>query len=213
MRIVLVGSRSFGAAVFDALRADGHDIPVVFSPAERPDGSGPDTLRQFAERTGASWSPDTYLRVDRLPGGTDLIVAAHSHAFVGRRTRLAARLGAIGYHPSLLPLHRGRDAVEWTIRFRDRVAGGSVYWLTDSVDAGDIAAQEHVFVRNDDDARSLWHRELMPLGLKLLRRVVDDLSKGVVVRAPQDHRLATWEPSIGRLPVFRPEIPLLPRYG
>jgi len=48
-------------------------------------------------------------------------------AVFGRRTRARARVAAIGYHPSLLPLHRGRDALRWTIRDGDRVTGGSVY--------------------------------------------------------------------------------------
>jgi len=76
-----------------------------------------------------------------LPGGVDLILYAHSHDFIGAATRGKTRLGAMGYHPSLLPLHRGRDAVCWTLRMGDKVAGGSVYWLTDVVDGGPIAAQ------------------------------------------------------------------------
>ena len=48
----------------------------------------------------------------------------------------AARLGGIGYHPSLLPRHRGIAAVEWTIREGDPIAGGTVYHLAERMDAG-----------------------------------------------------------------------------
>jgi methionyl-tRNA formyltransferase len=84
-----------------------------------------------------------------------------------------------------------------------------VYRLSESVDAGDVAAQEHVFVRPDDAASSLWRRELFPLGLILLDRVLADVAAGVLVRVPQRHELATWEPSIGRPPLFKPELPQL----
>jgi len=30
----------------------------------------------------------------------------------------------------------GRDAVEWTIRMKDPIAGGSMFWLNDTVDGG-----------------------------------------------------------------------------
>lgn len=210
MNILLSGSRAFGAAVFELIRAAGHQVVTVASPADgRRTLTGRDRLRDAAERAGVRWLDASALTASAVPADTDLIVCAHSHAFVGRPTRLAARLGAIGYHPSLLPLHRGRDAVEWAIRMRERVTGGSVYWLSDGIDAGDIAAQEHVFIREDDTARSLWERELFPLGLLLFRTVIDDLSNGVMVRIPQQQSVATWEPSIGRAPVFRPELPLL----
>lgn len=104
--------------------------------------------------------------------------------------RPAARLGAIGYHPSLLPLHRGRDAVHWAVRLRERVIGGSIYCLNDTVDGGPIAARAPVFIRPADDARSLWARELAPLGLRLLEKVLRDLEGNIIIR--EEHTLATY---------------------
>lgn len=209
MRLFVSGSREFGAAVLQLCLDLGHDVAGVASPPMATNGLRLDRLRDHAEQSGVEWQPAERLRADTLPAGIDLIIAAHSHAFIGRDTRNAAKLGGIGYHPSLLPLHRGRDSIEWAMRMRERVTGGTVYWLSDGIDAGDVAAQRHVFIRHDDTPRTLWERELFPLGLKLLRDVLEDLSNGIMVRAPQDRAVATWEPSIGRPPVFRPELPLL----
>ena len=104
---------------------------------------------------------------------TDLIVTAHSHARITREALAAAKLGGIGYHPSLLPRHRGIAAVEWTIKEGDPIAGGTVYHLADRMDAGAIAAQEWVFVKKGETARELWERALAPLGQKLLADVID----------------------------------------
>lgn len=94
------------------------------------------------------------------------------------------------------------------------MTGGSIYWLNDTVDGGPIAAQEHVFIRPGDDARELWTRDLAPLGLKLFRKVLGDVSAGRIVRIPQDHALATWEPAIAGQPrLFRPDLELLPPPG
>ncbi len=115
-----------------------------------------------------SWS-----RPREIADGTDLIVTAHSHARISKQALAAAKLGGIGYHPSLLPRHRGIAAVEWTIREGDPIAGGTVYHLADRMDAGAIAAQEWCFVKKGETARELWERALAPLGQKLLGEVID----------------------------------------
>jgi methionyl-tRNA formyltransferase len=209
MRLLIAGSKLFGAAVFKLCIDRGHDVAAACSPPFASDGQRPDRLRDAADRAGVAWIASGQLSRDTVPQGTDLIIAAHSHDFIGRPTRAATRLGAIGYHPSLLPLHRGRDAVEWTVRMRDRVAGGSIYWLSDGLDAGDLAAQEHAIVLPDDDAATLWRRELFPLGLMLFDRVLSDIGAGCLVKVPQAHAAATWEPAIGRPPLYRPELPQL----
>lgn len=211
LRIYLCGQGSFGRAALDLLLEEGHTVVGVSSPPQR-DGR-PDRLAMGAHARRLPWLPAGHLNAGLLPDDTDLIVCAHSHDFIGRATRLRARLGAVGYHPSLLPVHRGRDAVRWTIRMGDRVTGGSVYWLTDSVDAGPLAAQRHVLVPPGIDASELWRTELFPLGVSLLRKVLRDLAGGVVVRVPQDERCATWEPSIGRAPLRRPDLIMLPEHA
>lgn len=207
--VYLCGQRTFGA---EALRMllDRPEVRVVgvSAPTEGPDGRE-DRLARLARLNGLPLRPAGTLRAEGLPDGTDLIIAAHSHDFLGRRTRRKARLGAVGYHPSLLPLHRGRDAVRWTIRDRDRIAGGTAFWLNDTVDGGPVAAQDWCFVRPGDDAGTLWRRDLLPMGIRLLGRVLDDIDRGVLVRVAQDEALATWEPAMDAPPLFRPELPEL----
>ena len=89
---------------------------------------------------------------------------------------------------------------------RNRIAGGRVYWLNECVDGEDIAVQAHMFVGLDDTADALWRDQQFPLGLQLFARVLGDLEEGRIVAIPQDPRLATFEPSIGRPPIMRPEL-------
>ena len=217
-RVHLAGTRAFGAATLDAILGAGHTVTGVTSPAYRNPGvpawagddtDPPDPLHAAALRRGIPWT-DTI-----GPGtveGADVIVSAHSHAFIGRRTRAAVRY-ALGYHPSLLPVHRGRDAVRWTIRDRDRIAGGTVYHLTDTVDGGPIAAQDWCYVRPDDTAGSLWRRDLFPMGVRLIVRALRGIDEGRVPWVPQDESLATWEPAMSGRPLHRPELPELPGRG
>ena len=131
--------------------------------------------------------------------GTDLIVTAHSHALVGEDALKAARLGGIGYHPSLLPRHRGIAAVEWTIKEGDAIAGGTIYHLSERLDAGAIAAQDWVFVKKGETARELWERALAPLGLRLLAQVIDQAkTSGILPSMPQDEQFATNAPRLDK---------------
>lgn len=201
MKVFLCGTRYFGQRVFESITAAGHDVIGVCAPIG-------DRLHKAAVRADTQHVlPSGTLNADTMPDGADLIVAAHSHDFIGAGTLRKTVLGGIGYHPSLLPLHRGRDAIRWAIRMGDRVTGGSVYWLSKNVDGGPIAAQDWCFIPPGADPGELWREVLQPMGLRLILRTLDDLSRGVVVAVPQDERLATWEPSLDQPPIFRPDLP------
>ena len=199
LNILIAGQKWFGASAFLALR----DLPGVQVAAVcAPPGD------RLAARADLYRVPVLHkLNAAAMPAGIDLIVAAHSHDFIGERTRQRATWGGIGYHPSLLPLHRGRDAVRWAVRMRERVTGGSVYRLSNRMDGGDILAQRHVFIRPDDTAEELWRRDLAPLGVELLCQVVAaHAATGYQHGARQDDALSTWEPSIDRPPAYRPDL-------
>jgi len=194
MRITLVGSRHFGVTTLNMLREHGVDVVrVVVADAD-------DRLAAAARSAGieAVVQADPRLVVaSEIAPRTDLIVTAHSHARVSKGALAAARLGGIGYHPSLLPRHRGMAAVEWTIKEGDPIAGGTVYHLAERMDAGAIAAQDWCFVKKGETARELWERALAPLGQRLLAEVID-LAKahGTLPAKPQDEQFATKAPSL-----------------
>lgn len=205
MKVYLCGQKTFGSEAFKAIRKAGHEIVGVSSPFDGNAG-GLDRLRAAAECAHVPVMPSGMLNADTLPAGVDLIVAAHSHDFVGRKTRHKTRLGAIGYHPSLLPRHRGRDAVRWALKMGDPITGGTVYWLTDTVDAGPVAAQDWCHIAPGESARDLWREKLMPMGLRLLVKVLADLDRGIMIQIPQDEQFATWEPGWERPPVRRTDL-------
>jgi len=194
MKITLVGSRHFGVAVMDMLKGRDIDLAcVVVADAE-------DRLAAAAKEAGLTvivQKDPKNVAADEIAADTDLIITAHSHARVGKDALAASKLGGVGYHPSLLPRHRGIAAVEWTIREGDPIAGGSIYHLADRMDAGAIAAQDWCFVKKDETARELWERALAPLGVALIGQVVDYAkANGSLVAKLQDEQFATKAPRI-----------------
>ena len=194
MRITLVGSRHFGVTTFNMLREHGVEIArIVVHDAE-------DRLAAAAKAAGIEvvvQADPKFVTAAEIAPNTDLIVTAHSHARITREALASATLGGIGYHPSLLPRHRGIAAIEWTIKEGDPIAGGTIYHLADRMDAGAIAAQEWVFVKKGETARELWERALAPLGQKLLGEVIDYAKVHKALPAkPQDEQFATLAPTL-----------------
>ncbi|WP_426443025.1 formyltransferase family protein [Bradyrhizobium genosp. P] len=194
MRITLVGSRHFGVTTLNMLRERGVEIVRVVV------HDGEDRLAATARAAGIDVTVQAdpkLVAASEIAPDTDLIVTAHSHARVSKEALAAARLGGIGYHPSLLPRHRGLAAVEWAIKEGDPIAGGSIYHLADRMDAGAIAAQDWVFVKKGETARELWERALAPLGQRLLGEVIDYAKTHNTLPAkPQDEQFATKAPSL-----------------
>jgi methionyl-tRNA formyltransferase len=194
MKITLAGSRHFGVETFNMLRGHGVDIVRVVV------ADGEDRLAAAAHAAKipvvVQASPKT-IEANEIAPDTDLIITAHSHARVTKDALKVAKHGGIGYHPSLLPRHRGIAAIEWTIRDGDPIAGGTIYHLADRMDAGAIAAQDWVFVKKGETARELWERALAPLGLRLLAQVIDyGKAHGTLPAKPQDEQFATQAPRI-----------------
>lgn len=202
--VFVTGQKPFGAAALAMLC----DHPLAQIVGVAAPGAGEDRLRHETHKRGLPWVPSEEFRAELVPE-CDVILAAHSHAYLSPKALARAKHGAYGYHPSLLPRHRGRDAVRWTVHMRDPIAGGSVYYFTRNVDAGPILLQDWCHVDPKWDARQLWKERLFPMGIDLLGRsvgMIANWSRGGLELTPQDEAYATWEPSWERPPLHRPDL-------
>lgn len=185
MKVIIVGGHSFGAQAAERVSVR-HEVLAAWTEED-------DRLGHWAFEHNVPILPEP--TPDFLAEfGADLLVGAHNTRYLSKAHREACGT-AIGYHPSLLPRHRGVDAVRWTIEHGDPIAGGTVYELDDGWDTGPILMQKFCHVRPDDDASSLWKRELFPMGLRLITSVLDWLEQMPIetLRKPQDEAVATFE--------------------
>lgn len=211
LKVFISGQKYFGEAVFDLCNAiDGVEVVGVCAPV------GDRYLGRKAQLFEVPIIPAGSLNGDTMPDGVDLGITAHSFDYIGTRTRYRPRLGWIGYHPSLLPRHRGRSSIEWAIRMRDVVTGGTVFWLNAGIDRGDIAYQDWCFIpprlfsmRPREAAAELWREELQKIGLNLIERAIKDLLRGVIIKHPQEEELSTFEPNTDVKDVFKPDLLML----
>jgi len=197
MRIALIGQAAFGEAAFNALRADGHEIVAVASVRGAPER--PDALWAAASGAGAPVFPTGRLKNDDVldrwaDTRPDLCVMAFvTHILPERVIDLPAH-GTIEYHPSLLPRHRGRSAINWAVRMGDSVTGLTVFRVDRGIDTGPILLQKETPIAPDDTVGSLYFDRLFPMGVDALVEAARLVERGEAPRIAQDEALATYEP-------------------
>ena len=85
----------------------------------------------------------------------------------------------INIHPSLLPKYKGLDTHRRALDAGDTVAGATVHWVTEALDAGDIIQQVEVpIVANDSEER--LKARVLKAEHTLYPSVIRDLSLGVI---------------------------------
>lgn len=210
MKVYISGQKKFGEEVLRlCLRLKIEVVGVCCPPSDKYIG-------RLAKINNIPITPAGTLRAGQMPT-CDLGITAHSFDFVGRGERYKPRLGWIGYHPSLLPRHRGKSSIEWAIRFGDYITGGTIFWLNSGVDRGDIAYQDWCWIPPKlrllppkKAARILWSEQLLPIGLGLFERALKDIQNGIIVKIKQDESVSTFEPEINGATIFRPDLLMLP---
>jgi methionyl-tRNA formyltransferase len=87
------------------------------------------------------------------------------------------RVGAVNFHPSLLPRFRGAEPLFWQVFFGEREAGLTAHLITERIDAGPIVGQVRVPVEPTDTAGRLARRTVLAAG-PLLDQVVRAVAAG-----------------------------------
>ena len=198
MRIAFVGAVEGSLVALETLVARGYApvLVVTLPPEARERHSDFVDLRTTATRAGCALhlttninAPETVaaLSANRI----DLTLVVGWSQICRRGFRDAARLGAIGYHPTPLPQMRGRAVIAWTILAGASETGSTLFWLDEGVDSGGILAQRRYRVAANETARSLYekHKAVLP---ELILDAVGKVEAGDLLGVAQDEALASY---------------------
>lgn len=198
MRLIVMGQQAFGRDALAKILDAGVDEVVAVYCAPDKEGAPVDPLKEFALDKGlpvrqpANFNDARVL--DRLRAcEADLMVMAYVTVFVPEAARTAPKMGAICFHPSLLPLHRGPSAVNWPIIRGATESGFSWFHPTDGLDEGDVLLQWKCEIGPDDTVIDLYFKKIYPAGIDSVLEVCDLFRSGDPPRAPQDEAKATYE--------------------
>jgi len=212
MNVFISGQKYFGESVLRLCINLGFNVVGVCCPV------GDNYIGRLASLNKIKVIPAGSLNYASMPDGVDVGITAHSFDYIGRLTRYKPRLGWLGYHPSLLPIHRGRSSIEWAVRMRERVTGGTIFWLNAGIDRGDIERQTFILIDPKyfsmcpkKAAAEIWRGKLCPLGVKLYSEALKDISAGIINKTPQNKVFSTWEPSTSGADIYRPDSLMIPQ--
>lgn len=198
MKTVFVGAVEGSARALVQLIAHGHAPDLIVTlPLERA-GNHSDfaDLGPIAQahgialhRTARSDAAETMAAIRDL--APDLVLVIGWSQLMGPDFLALPRLGVIGFHPAPLPKLRGRAVIPWHILTGARQGGATLFWITEGVDDGPIAAQS--LFRIDPDsitARALYDQAVDEM-IALLPDLMDRLARGERPAREQNHDEAT----------------------
>lgn len=201
LKLAIIGQSLFGQEVYSNLRKQGHKVVGVFTVPDK-DGKA-DPLAVAAEKDGTPVFKFPRWRVKGKPipevveaykaVGAELNVMPFCSQFIPMNVIDDPKHGSIIYHPSILPLHRGASAINWTLIHGDKKAGFSVFWADDGLDTGPILLQRECAVEPNDTVDTLYNRFLFPEGIKAMVESVQLIADGKAPRIPQSEEGATYE--------------------
>ena len=211
-----MGTPDFAVPSLRALLDAGYDVVGVFCQPDRPKGRGHKLaacpVKEVAVEAGIPvFQPE---RIKRAEGvemlkscAPDLCVTAAFGQLLSQEILDIPPLGTVNVHSSLLPRHRGSAPINWSIIKGDQATGVTTMFTDKGMDTGDILLMRETPIGVKENAGELSDR-LAVMGAELLIETIRALEDGTLMRTPQNHDEATYEPKmdkeLGRIDWGRP---------
>lgn len=198
MRIVVMGQAAFGAKTLEVLLEKGENVVGVYTPLEKA-GARPDPIKETAIARGIPVYQPTSYKTDETFAqyrelAPDLTILAFVTDIIPQRYFDAATQGAICYHPSILPRHRGSSAINWALIMGDTRTGLTIFWPDGGIDTGPILLQKEVDIKPEDTTGSIYFNHLFPMGVDAILESIALIKDNKAPRIAQDSAGATYEP-------------------
>src|SRR5205807_819023 len=180
LRLAFLGTQQLAVPPLRALVADGHDVRLVVTRADKRRGRGsalvPSPVKAAATELGL---PVTDQIDDVIDAGAELGVVVAFGRII--KPHVLAVLPMINIHFSLLPRWRGAAPVERAILAGDDITGVCIMDVEEGLDTGGVYARAEVPIDPEETADELRSR-LVAVGTTLL---IDTLRAGLGEPEPQ----------------------------
>jgi methionyl-tRNA formyltransferase len=204
LRVAFAGTPPFAASALAAILDAGHDVALVLTQPDRPQGRGlklaPSAVKTLAVERGLTVLQPPTLKGLPPPTGArpDILIVAAYGLILPQAMLDWPRHGAINIHASLLPRWRGAAPIQRALLAGDEETGISIMQMDSGLDTGPVIARTVVPIAPRDTAGTLTAR-LTAVGAEAVVRTLAQLTKaGVLASQPQDAPAATYAGKIGR---------------
>ncbi|MFC5286900.1 methionyl-tRNA formyltransferase [Actinokineospora guangxiensis] len=184
MRVVMFGFQTWGHTTLTALLESEHDVVMVVT---HPRGEGAyekifaDSVEDLAKENGIpvlirEKAEDDELLQALTDAAPDVIVATNWRTWIPPRVFTLPPKGTLNVHDSLLPAYAGFSPLIWSLINGESHVGVTAHMMDETLDAGDIVAQEAVEIGPRDTTKDLFDKTLPLFGtltVQGLKRIAD----------------------------------------
>lgn len=204
MKIVFMGTTSFGIPALDALAKAGHEIAGIVSTPARTKGRGLKIIESdvvlHAQKMGyvPILTPQAFtseqVASELKKCGADLFIVV-AFRILPQEIFSIPPMGTYNVHASLLPRFRGPAPIQRAIAAGETETGITVFRIDRGIDTGNIILQKKITIGNDETSPHLSGR-LSLLGADCIVEVVSLIQSKAVVFRKQDQSLACSAPKL-----------------
>lgn len=203
MRLVFCGTPQFAVSTLDSLIAAGHEIALVVTQPDRPQGRGLEVMmspvKQCAQKHALPITQPEKIKnnvefrrqLEEIAAET-IIVVGYGRLIPPWMLSLPPR-GNINLHGSLLPKYRGAAPIQWAIAEGEPISGVTTMLLNEGLDTGDMLMQRQLAIGADENAVGYGER-LSVVGAELMVETLRGLEAGSIHPQEQDHSRASLAP-------------------
>lgn len=198
MRYIFFGSPEFAGTILSELITAGFPPVAVITNPDRPFGRKkiitPPPVKLLAEKNGIPvFQPEKigaeFIEEIKTLEAEAFVVAAYSK-IIPQALIDAAPLGALGVHPSLLPLYRGASPIQGAILGGEKETGVAIYKMDAAVDHGPVFAERKTEIGENETYLELQKR-LAKIGGEMIVEVLPKFANSEITPVEQDHEKAT----------------------
>ncbi|MBX6359053.1 MAG: methionyl-tRNA formyltransferase [Acidobacterium ailaaui] len=225
MRLVFCGTPQFAVPTLHTLLRAGHDIRLVLTQPDRPQGRGMNLVappvKLAAMQAGISVvqpekiKTDAGLRAQLEEIQPEAIIVVAYGRIIPKWMLDLPKYGNLNLHASLLPKYRGAAPIQWAIANGEPVTGATIMRLDEGLDTGDILLQRELPIAPDQTAEDIFPL-LASMGADLMAEALEALALSTITPQKQDESKATLAPVLkredGRIDFSRPAIEIYNRW-
>ncbi len=185
MKIIFIGTSSFGIPVLKKLISLKEDIIAVITQPDRRGGRGKriqaSPVKEIALAQGLYLfqpeninSENSIREIKRLQ--PDLIILISYGQILSGKILDIPACGCLNVHPSLLPDYKGPAPIQWTLIRGEKDTGITFLFMNEKIDAGDMILQEKVHIMPEENYQEL-SRRLAIKGSEMIEEALDKIRR------------------------------------
>ena len=121
----------------------------------------------------------------------DLIFCLGWSNLIEKRLLNLCSRGVIGFHPTDLPVNRGRHPIIWTLVLGLKKIATTFFFMKKTADSGDIISKKKILVSKNDDAQSLYNKIILNAS-KQIKQIIRDLKKNKINQIKQNYKAENY---------------------